>query len=279
MILGEHARAAGLVVAGEGVEVPEDQGTLTSLVARTSTMSEPTSCCRALGGYCKRCDLLVGLDGLHVTAVDPDCDGRLVVGLSRATLMGCPTSAVVAHGRGRVLVRLVDAPSMGRPLSVVWRKRRWVCRDPGSPARTFVEQDELVAAPRSSLTTRACRWAIRPPVPSPATCGACAAGAVRNWRRPRRAGGVPKGERAQERPQPRRRVRPCEDPAHPTVPQQSHVIDVVCASDHPRQQRGDLQAGVCALVARDGEVLTGQPRQARISMVRFSLPSPKRAPS
>ncbi|WP_156875800.1 hypothetical protein [Ornithinimicrobium pekingense] len=36
-------------------------------------MSEPTSCCRALctgGAYCHNCDLLVGLDGLHVTAVD-----------------------------------------------------------------------------------------------------------------------------------------------------------------------------------------------------------------
>ena len=29
-------------------------------------MSEPTSCCRAKGGYCERCDTLVGLDGLHV---------------------------------------------------------------------------------------------------------------------------------------------------------------------------------------------------------------------
>ncbi|WP_344085523.1 hypothetical protein [Nostocoides veronense] len=33
-------------------------------------MSEPTSCCSALGGYCERCDLLVGLDGLRVTGVD-----------------------------------------------------------------------------------------------------------------------------------------------------------------------------------------------------------------
>jgi transposase len=29
-------------------------------------MPEPTSCCRVGGGYCDRCDLLVGLEGLHV---------------------------------------------------------------------------------------------------------------------------------------------------------------------------------------------------------------------
>ena len=42
-------------------------------------MSEPTSWCRALGGYCERCDLLVGLDGPHVSAVDRGDGGRLVV--------------------------------------------------------------------------------------------------------------------------------------------------------------------------------------------------------
>ncbi len=35
-------------------------------------MPEPTSCCRASGGYCVRCDVLVDLDGLHVTAVECD---------------------------------------------------------------------------------------------------------------------------------------------------------------------------------------------------------------
>ncbi len=43
-------------------------------------MSEPTACCGAPScpephasrvGYCERCDLLVGLPGLHVVAVAP----------------------------------------------------------------------------------------------------------------------------------------------------------------------------------------------------------------
>ena len=42
-------------------------------------MPEPTLCCRARGGYCARCDLLVGLDGLHVIGVERDDGGRLVV--------------------------------------------------------------------------------------------------------------------------------------------------------------------------------------------------------
>jgi hypothetical protein len=57
-------------------------------------------------------------------------------------------------------VQLVDAPAMGRPVRVLWRKRRWVCPEPACPAGSFVEQDERVAAPRAVLTRRACWWAI-----------------------------------------------------------------------------------------------------------------------
>ena len=124
-------------------------------------MPEPTLCCRALGGYCDRCDLLVGLDGLHVTAVERDDGDRLVVAVeSELTVMGCPECGVVAHGHGRVEVELVDAPAFGRPVRVRWRKRRWVCPEAACPVRSFTEQDERVAAPRAKLTLRACRWAI-----------------------------------------------------------------------------------------------------------------------
>ena len=124
-------------------------------------MPERTLCCRALGGYCERCDLLVGLDGLRVTDVDRDDGGGLTVTVeSEPTLMGCPTCGVLAHGHGRVLVRLVDAPSAGRPVTVLWRKRRWVCPELACPRRSFVEQDGQVAVSRGLLTVRACRWAI-----------------------------------------------------------------------------------------------------------------------
>ncbi len=127
-------------------------------------MSEPTLCCRAPGGYCTRCDLLVGLDGLHVVAVERD-DGRGRPGLtvtveSAPGPMGCLRCGVVAHAHGRIEVHLVDAPAMGRPVRIVWRKRRWVCPEPACPVGTFVEQDERVAAPRARLTTRACWWVV-----------------------------------------------------------------------------------------------------------------------
>ena len=75
-------------------------------------MPEPTLCCRALGGYCDRCDLLVGLQGLHVIGVDrDDGSGALTVTVeSKPEAMGCPGCGVVAHGHGRREVRLVDAP-------------------------------------------------------------------------------------------------------------------------------------------------------------------------
>ena len=74
--------------------------------------------------------------------------------------MGCPACGVVAYGHGRVAVTLVDAPSVGRPVRVIWRKRRWVCPEPACPVVSFVEQDEHIARPRGLLTVRACRWAI-----------------------------------------------------------------------------------------------------------------------
>ena len=124
-------------------------------------MSEPTLCCRASGGYCDRCDLLVGLEGLHVTAVERDDGGGLTVTVeSAAAPMGCRSCGVVAQAHGRVGVRLVDAPAMGRPVRICWRKRRWVCRESACRVGSFVEQDERVAAPRAKLTVRACWWAI-----------------------------------------------------------------------------------------------------------------------
>jgi transposase len=84
------------------------------------------SCCRALGCYCDRCDLLVGLDGLRVTAVERDDGGALTVTVESAMEpMGCPVCGVVAYGHGRREVRLVDAPAFGKPTTLVWRKRRW----------------------------------------------------------------------------------------------------------------------------------------------------------
>ena len=69
-------------------------------------MPEPTSCCRG-GGYCDRCDLLVGIDGLHVLDVVRDDGGGLVVDVEPTPgPVGRPACSVLARGHGRREVEL-----------------------------------------------------------------------------------------------------------------------------------------------------------------------------
>jgi transposase len=110
--------------------------------------------------YCDRCDLLVGLPGLHVIDVVVDDVGLVVTVESPPAEQGCRACGVIAEGHGRRTVSLVDAPCFGRPVRVAWRKRTWRCREPLCPSSSFTEQDERVCRPRSLLTVRACRWAI-----------------------------------------------------------------------------------------------------------------------
>ncbi len=127
-------------------------------------MSEPTGYaapCHHGDSYCINCDLLVGLDRLHVVCVERDEGGGLRVTVESARqVMGCPRCGVVASSHGRRPVRLVDAPCFGAPVELRWRKRTWECREPGCPVGVFTEQDESIAKPRAMLTARACRWAV-----------------------------------------------------------------------------------------------------------------------
>ena len=124
-------------------------------------MPDPTSCCRAGGGYCQRCDLLLGLPGLHVVGVQRDDAGLRVEVESRPPeVMGCPACGVIAHAHGRQRVELIDAPCFTAPVKLWWRKRRWLCPEPMCPVNSFMEQDPDVARPRALLTARATSWAI-----------------------------------------------------------------------------------------------------------------------
>ena len=133
-------------------------------------MSEPTarddarSCtCSAHVGsrYCDRCDLLLGLNGVHVIAVEVSGDGGLrVVVETPASPMGCRECGVLARARGRRDVALVDVPSAGRAVQLVWRKRTWRCLEPACPTGSFSEVEKSIARPRALLSTRAAWWAI-----------------------------------------------------------------------------------------------------------------------
>ena len=122
-------------------------------------MPDSTACCRAREGYCQRCDLLVGVPGLHVVGVERDdvVGLRLEVGSRRPEVMGCPVCGVVAQGHGRQKVELIDAPCFTSAVRLWWRKRRWLCPEPLCPVTSFMEQDPLVAAPRALLSSRAVR--------------------------------------------------------------------------------------------------------------------------
>jgi len=108
---------------------------------------------------CSRCDLLLGLDGVHVEDVDRR-DGLLIVTVSSpAAPTGCPSCGVVATGRGRRRRVLHDVPGVTR-VRIVWRQRVWRCDEVGCVRRTVVEQLPGLVARRGSITTRAVGWAI-----------------------------------------------------------------------------------------------------------------------
>ncbi|WP_344251840.1 transposase family protein [Humibacillus xanthopallidus] len=97
-------------------------------------MTEPTACsagrCSSPTVYCGNCDLLVGLEGLHVVEVVQAEEHLRVRVESPPGPMGCPACGVVALSHGRREVELIDAPCFGRPVRVLWRKRTWTCPEP-----------------------------------------------------------------------------------------------------------------------------------------------------
>lgn len=114
---------------------------------------------RASSLPCSRCDLLLGLDGVHVEHVERS-DGLVVVTVSSvASPMGCPACGVIALGRGRRRRVLHDVPARTR-VRIVWRQRVWRCDDDRCVKKTFVEQIPTLVATRGSITKRAVDWAV-----------------------------------------------------------------------------------------------------------------------
>ena len=65
-------------------------------------MSNPTGCVPApTTAPCHRCDVLLGVEGVHVEAVERDEQVMTVTVSTPAQLMGCPTCGVVSPSRGR----------------------------------------------------------------------------------------------------------------------------------------------------------------------------------
>jgi transposase len=71
----------------------------------------------------------------------------------------CPTCLSRAQVKERPVVRYVDLPVYGTPMSLAWKKHRMRCVEPTCARRSWVLEDHRIAAKNCLLTTRAAKWA------------------------------------------------------------------------------------------------------------------------
>lgn len=101
---------------------------------------------------------LLGMDDFVVLATTDEDGECFVLVETKERVVGCPSCGVIASGHGRSVVQVRDLPMAGRATRLVWRKRRYLCRDVECEKKTFTEESELV---EGSLTTRAAREICR----------------------------------------------------------------------------------------------------------------------
>lgn len=107
------------------------------------------------------CELLVGLGpGVEILGAMGQPNGPLVVWVQTRLdgPVACPACGVIAQVKDRPKVELVDLCSFGRPARLMWRKRRWQCRDRDCGAGSLTEHHPAIAPPRAGMTVRAGRW-------------------------------------------------------------------------------------------------------------------------
>ncbi len=100
--------------------------------------------------------LLLGIEGLAVELVTLEEDGGRVAHLCTAdeVAAACPSCGVVSTSlKGHAVTHPRDVPYGPAPVRLVWRKRRWRCREQACPRATFTEALPAVPA-RARVTTR-----------------------------------------------------------------------------------------------------------------------------
>lgn len=101
--------------------------------------------------------VVLGLSGfVLLDAVEVGGELHLLIE-SEPAPAGCPSCGVIAIGHGRLEIRQRDLPIGDRPTVLVWRKRRWRCRERACPKQTWVEADPRLPS-RRVLTARAAAW-------------------------------------------------------------------------------------------------------------------------
>ena len=105
-------------------------------------------------------EMLLGLDGFQVLEVVEGPDELVVTVETAASVMGCSMCGTRAVAHERMAVAIRDLPCFGRPVRLVWVKRRWRCPDGDCPAKTWTEHSGHVDA-QVVLTRRAGAEACR----------------------------------------------------------------------------------------------------------------------
>ena len=104
----------------------------------------------------------LGLGDVEVLGVDDGVGEPLRLHVRRrASRPDCESCGGLLWSNGEREVELVDLPAFGRPVLLVWHKRRWRCPASGCTAGAVTEQDLEIASPRERLTSRAGRWVTR----------------------------------------------------------------------------------------------------------------------
>ena len=103
---------------------------------------------------------LLGLDGFRVLEVTETPEELVVRIETTAAFTGCDGCGIRAEAHDRVEVAVRDLPCFGRPARLVWRKRRWRCRESLCARRTWTETCEQLDA-QVVLTRRAGAEACR----------------------------------------------------------------------------------------------------------------------
>jgi transposase len=99
-------------------------------------------------------EVLLGLPGFRVLDV-VESDGEVVVTIESTMVSAhCRSCGVRAEPQDRMPIDVRDLACFGRPARLRWIKRRWRCREPLCPARTWTETSEHVDA-QAVLTRRA----------------------------------------------------------------------------------------------------------------------------
>jgi transposase len=105
-------------------------------------------------------EALLGLPGFRVLEV-VETTAEVVVRIeTTATFMGCAGCGTRAQVHDRVEVAVRDLPCFGRPARLIWRKRRWRCREPLCDRKTWTETSQHLDA-QVVLTRRAGAEACR----------------------------------------------------------------------------------------------------------------------